>query len=146
MPNGEEMRAPPLGSVSAVPPSLRPCSSNQPSGSFGGANHQNDFLAEPSPMAAASSRGAPSTVRPFQTSTLAPVKPASASLSSLRVALLAPVEARLVASPELALTFTRATEPATTERAPAPAAWVVLGRLETRSSSFSVALGASLKP
>ena len=90
------MRAPPLGSASAVPPSRRPCSSNQPSGSFGGANHQNDFLAEPSPMAAASSRGAPSTVRPFQTSTLASVKPASASLSSLRVALLAPVEARLV--------------------------------------------------
>ena len=74
------------------------------------------------------------------------MKPASASLSSLRVALLAPVEARLVARPELALTLTRATEPATTDRAPGPAAWLVLGRLETRSSSFSVALGASLKP
>ena len=53
---------------------------------------------------------------------------------------------RLVARPELALTFTRPTEPATTERAAAPCVVVVLGRLDTRSSSFSVALGASLKP
>src|SRR5262245_54225243 len=146
MPNGEEMRAPPLGSARPVLPSRRPFSSNQPSGSLGGANHQNDFLALPSPMAAASSRGEPSTVRPFQTSTLVPPvwKPASASVNSLSVALLAPVEARLVANPELALTFTRPTEPATSERAPAPAAWVVLGTLDTRSSSFVVALGASL--
>src|SRR5215218_9993411 len=139
------MRAPPLGSASAVPPRRRPCSSNQPSGWLGGANHQNDCLFDPSLMLAARSRGAPSTVRPFQTSTLALVlKPARASVSSLRVAVLAPVEARLVARPELALTFTRLTEPATTERAPVPWVAVVLGRLDTRSSSFSVALGASL--
>src|SRR5262245_22870232 len=103
------MRAPPLGSVRPVLPSRRPFSSNQPSGSLGGANHQNDRLAEPSPTAAASSRGEPSTVRPFQTSTLALEvwKPARASVSSLSEALLAPLEARLVANPELALTFTR---------------------------------------
>src|SRR6266545_4870824 len=104
------------------PPRRRPFSSNQPSGWLGGANHQNDCLFVPSLMLAARSRGAPSTVRPFQTSTLALVKPASASLSSLSVALLAPVEARLVARPDLALTLTRATEPATTEREPGPAA------------------------
>src|SRR5882757_4863311 len=140
------MREPPLGSASAVPPRRRPCSSNQPSGWLGGANHQNDCLAEPSPMLAASRRGAPSTVRPFQTSTLAPVNPANASPSSLSVALLAPVEARPAVRPELALTLTSATDPATTERAPAPWVVVALGRLDTRSSSFSVALGASLKP
>src|SRR5262245_25151997 len=147
MPNGEEMRAPLLGSASAVPPSRRPVSSNQPSGWLGGANHQNDCLAEPSPMVAASNRGAPSTVRPFQISILpAPVKPASAWLSSFWLALLAPVEARLVARPELAATLTTPTDPATTEREPGPLAEVALGTLDTRSSSFSVALGASLKP
>ncbi len=70
-------------------------------------------------------------------------KPDSAWVSSLRVAALAPVGARLAARVEL-LAFMTLTEPATTDRAPGPAAEVALGRLETRSSSPSVAPGASL--
>src|SRR5882724_4738285 len=147
MPNGEEMRAPPLGSVNAVLPSRRPCSSNQPSGWLGGANHQNDCLFDPSLRVAFRMRGAPSTVRPCRTSILAAFveKPDRAWVNSLRVALLAPVEAREVARLEL-LALTRPTDPATTERAPGPEAEAMLGRLDTRSSSFSVALGATLKP
>jgi hypothetical protein len=44
------------------------------------------------------------------------------------------------------LVFTVLTESATTERAPAPDVGADPGRLETRSSSSSVAPGASLKP
>ena len=84
-------------------------------------------------------------MRPFRTSTLAGVveKPDSAWVSSFSVAGLAPVGARLAARVEL-LAFMTLTEPATTARAPGPAADVALGRLETRSSSLSVAPGASL--
>src|ERR1700704_5134150 len=138
------MRASGRGSGRAVPPRRRPWSSNQPSGWVGGANHQKDCLLWPSPRLARRMRGAPSTVRPFRTSTLAGMveKPDRAWLSSLRVAALAPVGARLAARVEL-LAFMTLTEPATTVRAPGPAD-VALGRLETRSSSPSVAPGASL--
>src|SRR5262245_43240530 len=139
------MRESGLGSASAVPPSRRPWSSNQPSGWLGGANHQKECLFCPSPTLAARTRGVPSTVRPFRMSSLAAVgaKPDKAWVRSLSDAGLAPSGARLAASVE-ALAFTRPTEPATRERAPAPDAVVVLGRLETRSSSLSVAPGASL--
>ena len=78
-------------------------------------------------------RGAPSTVRPWRTSTLAVggAKPASAWVSSLSVAALVPAGARLVASVAL-LALTTVTDPATTDRAPGPAADVVLGTVETR--------------
>ena len=61
-------------------------------------------------------RGAPSTVRPFRISTLAGMveKPDSAWVSSLRVAALAPIGARLAARVEL-LAFMTLTEPATTD-------------------------------
>lgn len=89
----------------------------------------------------------PSTVRPWTTSIFAAAveKPASAWVSSLRAAGLAPVGARLDASVAL-LVFMVFTESATTERAPTPAVGAEPGRLETRSSSSSVAPGASLKP
>src|SRR4051794_20895733 len=140
------MRESGLGLANAVPPSRRPPSSNQPSGWLGGANHQKDCLPLPSPTLAARMRGAPSTVRPFRTSILAAAagaKPARAWVSSLSVAALAPIGARLAAKVEL-LAFTIPTEPVTSERAPGPAAELALGRLETRSSSCSVAPGASL--
>src|SRR5260370_42352900 len=92
-------------------------------------------------------RGAPSTVRPFRTSTLAGMveKPDSAWLSSLRGAALAPIGARLAARVEL-LAFMMLTEPATTERAPGPAAAATLGRLEAPPASPAQPPAARLRP
>ncbi len=90
----------------------------------------------------------PSTVRPWTTSirAAAGAKPESACVRSLRAAGLAPVGARLVAR-VAPLAFTVLTESGTTERAPGPVLdGAEPGRLETRSSSSSVAPGASLKP
>ena len=78
-------------------------------------------------------RGVPSTVRPWNTSTLAlaAAKPDNAWVSSLSVAGLAPAGAKV--APSVApLAFTKVTEPATTDRAPGPAADVVLGTVDIR--------------
>src|SRR5260370_7731613 len=92
-------------------------------------------------------RGDPSTVRPLRASAWVGMveKPDRAWVSSLSVAALAPIGARLAAKVEL-LAFTIPTEPLTSDRAPGPAVEVALGRLETRSSSFSVPPGTSFYP
>src|SRR5215813_3681301 len=134
-----------LGSASALPPNRRPCSSNQPSGWLGGENHQKDCLCLPSPTLAARTRGLPSAVLPFRMSILAALgaKPASAWVSSFRLAWLAPIGANQADRVEL-LALISPTEPDCRARALGPEAVAMLGRLETRSSSLSVAPGASL--
>src|SRR5262245_51670497 len=106
------MRESGLGSASALPPRRRPCSSNQPSGWLGGANHQNDCLLLASPTLTARTRAVPSWVLPLRMSSLAALgaKPASACVRSFTLAGLAPSGVRLAARVEL-LAFTRPTEP-----------------------------------